>query len=161
MNECRAVGCYNLQSDDDIQFFQFPVDGKRRGFSLQGALEMAYGKDVTAIYIEPATAVVSTDEDSGEKYSIGSVDNVSGSQLRAAAEISSVCSCLFKSIKFEMSTSNTETSSQNNKSSGGKTQPPEIKKKRRRNQKNLSGFKETHRKAQSPVLLSKKNIYKI
>ncbi|KAG5882271.1 hypothetical protein JTB14_021861 [Gonioctena quinquepunctata] len=49
---------------------------------------MARGEEVTTIYIEPLTVGLLTDEDSGEKDGGGeSIDNVSSSQLRAAAEI--------------------------------------------------------------------------
>ncbi|KAG5882726.1 hypothetical protein JTB14_004023 [Gonioctena quinquepunctata] len=58
------------------------------GFSLEEAFEMAYGVEyVTAINIEPPTAGVLTDQESGEKDSGGFLDNLSGLQLRAAAEI--------------------------------------------------------------------------
>lgn len=59
----------------------------RRGFTLKEALEMAYNDDIDEIFIEPPDAGVLTDEDSGEEDGGGYADNLSGSQLRAQAEV--------------------------------------------------------------------------
>lgn len=59
----------------------------RRGFSLQEALDMVYSEDIDAIYVEPPDANVLTDEDSADEDSGGTIDNLSGRQLRARAEV--------------------------------------------------------------------------
>ncbi|KAG5877861.1 hypothetical protein JTB14_036437 [Gonioctena quinquepunctata] len=48
---------------------------------------MAYSEDFDAIYVEPPEATVLTDEDSGDEDSGGTIDNLSGRQLRAQAEV--------------------------------------------------------------------------
>ncbi|KAG5863730.1 hypothetical protein JTB14_013620 [Gonioctena quinquepunctata] len=58
-----------------------------RGFSLQEALDMAYSEDIDAIYVEPPESTVLTDGDSGDEDSGGTIDNLSGRQLRAQAEV--------------------------------------------------------------------------
>nr|XP_023023884.1 uncharacterized protein LOC111512028 [Leptinotarsa decemlineata] len=64
---------------DDIKF--------EHGFTLQEALEIAYSEDIDAIYIEPPEPNVLTDEDSGDEDCGGTIDNLSGRQLRARAEV--------------------------------------------------------------------------
>ncbi|KAJ8911109.1 hypothetical protein NQ315_003371 [Exocentrus adspersus] len=59
----------------------------RRGFSLQEALEIAYDDDIEEIFIEPPDAGVLTDADSGDEDGGGLIDNLSGAQLRAQAEV--------------------------------------------------------------------------
>lgn len=59
----------------------------RRGLSLQEAIDMAYSDQVEAIYIEPPDSNVLTDEDSGDEDAGGSMENLSGAQLRAPAEV--------------------------------------------------------------------------
>jgi hypothetical protein len=64
----------------------------RRGFTLQDALNILEandedGLDVEGIFIAPPESAVLTDEDSGDEESGGLVDNLSGKQLLAAAEI--------------------------------------------------------------------------
>ncbi|KAB0803734.1 hypothetical protein PPYR_00704 [Photinus pyralis] len=57
-------------------------------FTLQEALEMISNEDnVEEIYVEPPEANVLTDEDSGDEDGGGMVDNLSGPQLRAPAEV--------------------------------------------------------------------------
>ncbi|KAG5879815.1 hypothetical protein JTB14_035893 [Gonioctena quinquepunctata] len=58
-----------------------------RGFSLQEALDMAYSEDIDAIYVEPPEYTVLIDGDSGDEDSGGTIDNLSGRQLRAQAEV--------------------------------------------------------------------------
>ncbi|KAJ8935787.1 hypothetical protein NQ314_012637 [Rhamnusium bicolor] len=58
-----------------------------RGFSSQEALDMAYFEDIDAIYVEPPKAKVLTDEDSADEDSGDTIDNLSGRQLRARAEV--------------------------------------------------------------------------
>ncbi|XP_030767392.1 piggyBac transposable element-derived protein 2-like [Sitophilus oryzae] len=58
-----------------------------RGFTLQEALEIAYNEDIDEIFIEPPDASVLTDVDSGDEDGGGFVDNLSGGQLRAQAEV--------------------------------------------------------------------------
>ncbi|KAG5882395.1 hypothetical protein JTB14_020535 [Gonioctena quinquepunctata] len=58
-----------------------------RGFSLQEALDMAYSEDIDAIHVEPSEATVLTDEDSGDEDSGDTINNLSGRQLRAQAEV--------------------------------------------------------------------------
>ncbi|KAG5899499.1 hypothetical protein JTB14_015209 [Gonioctena quinquepunctata] len=48
---------------------------------------MVYSEDIDAIYVEPPEATVLTDEDSGDEDSGGTIDNLSGRQLRAQAEV--------------------------------------------------------------------------
>ncbi|KAL3287787.1 hypothetical protein HHI36_002250 [Cryptolaemus montrouzieri] len=59
----------------------------RRGLTLQAALELAYSEDVYSIFIEPPEADVHRDEDSGDEDAGGMIDNLSGRQLRAGAEV--------------------------------------------------------------------------
>lgn len=59
----------------------------RRGVTLQEALEMAYDDDVEAVFIEPPNSNVLTDEDSGDEDEGGTINNLSGPQLRAPAEV--------------------------------------------------------------------------
>lgn len=54
---------------------------------MQEALEIAYSEDIDAIYIEPPEPNVLTDEDSGDEDCGGNIDNLSGRQLRALAEV--------------------------------------------------------------------------
>ncbi|KAI4469773.1 small nuclear ribonucleoprotein sm d2 [Holotrichia oblita] len=64
-----------------------PVARDRRGFTLEEALQMVFSDDIDEIYIEPPDAAILTDEDSGEEDGGGVIDNLSGAQLRAPAEI--------------------------------------------------------------------------
>ncbi|KAL3266503.1 hypothetical protein HHI36_010673 [Cryptolaemus montrouzieri] len=57
------------------------------GLILQAALELVYSEDVDSIFIEPPEADVLTDEDSGDLDAEGMIDNLSGRQLRASAEV--------------------------------------------------------------------------
>lgn len=59
----------------------------RRGFTLEEALQMVFSDDIDEIYIEPPDAAILTDEDSGEEDGGGVIDNLSGAQLRAPAEV--------------------------------------------------------------------------
>lgn len=59
----------------------------RRGFSLQEALDIAFSEDIDGSYVEPPEANVLTDEDSADEDSGGTIDNLSGRQLRARAEV--------------------------------------------------------------------------
>lgn len=65
----------------------------RRGFTLQEALdiisgeEVEDGREIKALYIAPPESSVLTDEDSGDEDEGGLVDNLSGKQLLADAEI--------------------------------------------------------------------------
>ncbi|KAK9712116.1 Transposase IS4 [Popillia japonica] len=53
----------------------------------QEALQMVFSDDIDEIYIEPPDAAILTDEDSGEEDGGGVIDNLSGAQLRAPAEV--------------------------------------------------------------------------
>ncbi|KAL3289116.1 hypothetical protein HHI36_003556 [Cryptolaemus montrouzieri] len=55
--------------------------------TLQAALKLAYTEDVDSIFIEPPEADVLTDEDSGDEDAGGMIDNLSGRQLQARAEV--------------------------------------------------------------------------
>ncbi len=75
------MDCYNFC------YFHF-----RRGFTLQDALNLLdaneeVGREVEQIFIAPPESAVLTDEDSGDEDSGGLVDNLSGKQLLATAEI--------------------------------------------------------------------------
>ncbi|KAG5883569.1 hypothetical protein JTB14_022436 [Gonioctena quinquepunctata] len=61
----------------------------QRGFTVEEALQMVYEDDldVRNIFIEPPEANVLNDEDSGDEEEGGSVDNLSGQQLLAGAEL--------------------------------------------------------------------------
>uniref|UniRef100_A0A6P7GF23 Uncharacterized protein LOC114341603 n=1 Tax=Diabrotica virgifera virgifera TaxID=50390 RepID=A0A6P7GF23_DIAVI len=61
----------------------------QRGFTLEEALQMVYEDDldVQDIFIEPPEANVLTDEDSDDEEEGGLVDNLSGQQLLAGAEL--------------------------------------------------------------------------
>ncbi|KAL3281397.1 hypothetical protein HHI36_004606 [Cryptolaemus montrouzieri] len=59
----------------------------KRVLTLQAALELAYSEDVDSIFIKPPEADVLTDEDSGDEDAGGMIDNLSGRQLRARAEV--------------------------------------------------------------------------
>ncbi|KAJ8939627.1 hypothetical protein NQ314_011069, partial [Rhamnusium bicolor] len=50
-------------------------------------LEIAYSEDIEEIYVEPPEVSSLTDEDSGDEDIGGTLDNLSGRQLRSAAEI--------------------------------------------------------------------------
>lgn len=50
-------------------------------------MEIAYNEDIDEIFIEPPDASVLTDVDSGDEDGGGFVDNLSGGQLRAQAEV--------------------------------------------------------------------------
>lgn len=54
---------------------------------MQEALEIAYDDDIDAIFIEPPDSNILTDEDSGDEDGGGTIDNLSGPQLRAQAEV--------------------------------------------------------------------------
>ncbi|XP_064486109.1 piggyBac transposable element-derived protein 3-like [Ornithodoros turicata] len=60
-----------------------------RALSLNDALDLLQNnnEDVQAIYIEPPDANVNSDEDSAEEDEGGLLDNLSGRQLRAGAEV--------------------------------------------------------------------------
>ncbi|KAJ8953386.1 hypothetical protein NQ318_023503 [Aromia moschata] len=60
-----------------------------KGFTLEDALQMVYADDldVQEIFIESPDANVFTDEDSGDEEKGGLVDNLSGQQLLAGAEL--------------------------------------------------------------------------
>ncbi|KAL4125910.1 hypothetical protein QTP88_010147 [Uroleucon formosanum] len=63
------------------------------GFTLQEALDILFDADdeyqaqVREIYIEPPEANILTDEDSGDEDGAGAIDNLTGRQLLARAEI--------------------------------------------------------------------------
>ncbi|KAL3282654.1 hypothetical protein HHI36_005829 [Cryptolaemus montrouzieri] len=59
----------------------------RRGLTLQAPLELAYSEDVDSIFIEPPEADVLTDEAIGNEDAGDMIDNLSGRQLRARAEV--------------------------------------------------------------------------
>nr|CAH7762079.1 unnamed protein product [Callosobruchus chinensis] len=58
-----------------------------RGFTLQEALELAKIDEAEEIFIEPPDSNVLTDEDSAEEDNGGTLDNLSGNQLRSKVEI--------------------------------------------------------------------------
>ncbi|KAK4873979.1 hypothetical protein RN001_013339 [Aquatica leii] len=58
-----------------------------RGLTLQKVLEMVYDDNVDKIFFESSNAGILTDEDSGNENGGGLLDNLSASQLRAAAEV--------------------------------------------------------------------------
>ncbi|KAJ8967973.1 hypothetical protein NQ314_002548 [Rhamnusium bicolor] len=57
------------------------------GITLHEALEIAYSEDIEEIYVEPPEVSSLTDEDSGDEDIGGTLDNLSGRQLRSAAEL--------------------------------------------------------------------------
>ncbi|KAJ8963585.1 hypothetical protein NQ314_005533 [Rhamnusium bicolor] len=61
----------------------------RRGFTVEEALQIAYADDldVQEIFIEPPEANVLTDKDSSDEEKGGLLDNLSGQQLSAGAEL--------------------------------------------------------------------------
>lgn len=77
-----TLAVYGSQLKDCVIF-------SRRGFTLEEALQMVYEDDldVQDIFIEPPEANVLTDEDSGDNEEGGLVDNLSGQQLLAGAEL--------------------------------------------------------------------------
>ncbi|KAF2883442.1 hypothetical protein ILUMI_22727 [Ignelater luminosus] len=71
------------------------MDVRSTDIALQEALAMMEEEDfnVSRIYTEPPDSNVLTDEDSGEEDNGGFIDNLSGRQLRARAEIVLAASC--------------------------------------------------------------------
>lgn len=59
----------------------------RAGFTLQEALECAYIDDIDEIFVEPPDSNILTDEDSAEEDEGGTLDNLSGRQLRSKVEL--------------------------------------------------------------------------
>ncbi|KAJ8968049.1 hypothetical protein NQ314_002483, partial [Rhamnusium bicolor] len=61
----------------------------QKGFTVKEALQIAYADDldVQEIFIEPSEANVLTGEESGDEEEGGLLDNLSGQQLLAGAEL--------------------------------------------------------------------------
>lgn len=54
---------------------------------MQEALEYAYIDDIDEIFVEPPDSNILTDEDSAEEDEGGTLDNLSGRQLRSKVEL--------------------------------------------------------------------------
>lgn len=86
-----TLGQYTTTTNNLVVLVKYYGFLFRRGLTVKEAIDILTGADETlgieALYITPPEASTLTDEDSGEEDGEGLVDNLSGRQLLADAEI--------------------------------------------------------------------------